>query len=356
MSACWALARKMQAAIRSRVGPAFKALNLHTLSGHTSRHTPRHTPSHAGIMSGWLPAALSASGCTRPALAGAAVLRPGAPTLVTPPPRRRRRRRRRLLQPRHGLPRLGIVRLCIGGAPEVLQRLVRAAQPLPGPQGAGQGRIPHLSYPHAAINSWSVLCMRDTAPHTCVSWLGPHAGTDYRHRRSHDCSASPTTLQSHVPAPAGHRHDCCSRRLGLARGTLSHRPCQAVQGRVPRGAAAQQRLDVAGLAREHGAAVRLRVGAAPQAQPRQRAVVGRRGQAGVERQCGAVALLRLRRCDTLYGRVGLTSSACAAIIWCQKGCRGERPATGYAHRPATAPCVAEQTACTLAAHTQAEAL
>lgn len=127
-------------------------------------------------------------------------------------------------------------------------------------------------------------------------------------------------------------------------------------GRAPRCAAAQQRLNVCGLAREHGAAISLRVGPAPQAQPRQRAVVGRRGQAGVERQRGAVALLRLRRCDTLYGRVGLTSSACAAIIWCQKGCRGERPATGYAHRPATAPCAAEQTACMLAAHTQAEAL
>ena len=62
----------------------------------------------------------------------------------------------------------------------------------------------------------------------------------------------------------------------------------------PGGRAPQQRLDVAGLPREHRAAVRLRVRPARQAQPRQRAVVVRRRQARVQAQRGAVVLLRLR--------------------------------------------------------------
>ena len=68
----------------------------------------------------------------------------------------------------------------------------------------------------------------------------------------------------------------------------------AVQCRLPGGRAPQQRLDVAGLSREHRAAVGLRVGPARQAQPRQRAVVVRGRQARVQAQRGAVVLLRLR--------------------------------------------------------------
>ena len=63
---------------------------------------------------------------------------------------------------------------------------------------------------------------------------------------------------------------------------------------LPGGRAPQQRLDTAGLLREHSAAVSLRVSPAPQAQPRQRAVVVRGRQGRIQAQRCAVVLFRLR--------------------------------------------------------------